>query len=365
MIRQSLLKKRRVALWAVATLAVCATLVTVFAAVAHDASREMRSSLRRLGANAIAYPKSAASSRVWNDLRVAVAATGGTEARMECRVGSISETPLAVVSADPEALSVMTSYWHIDGRRPSAVGEALAGHRLARMLKLEPGSDVAIQWSASNRRTQLHVTGTFESGDEDEGRLFAVAQPSSATPVATLPAPLATYALLSVPGGEKGIDRLAGTIQTKSPQLMIEPLRQIVHGEEKVLDKVRLLAEIALAAVIALSSLGVSSAVLARVAARRREIALFGALGATRWWVGRFLMSESLVVGALGAVVGFGVGTFLVRAVTMRIFGSPVIPDFISFVATVAVTVGVALLAGGMGAWQAMTSGHADTLKGE
>jgi ABC-type antimicrobial peptide transport system permease subunit len=78
-----------------------------------------------------------------------------------------------------------------------------------------------------------------------------------------------------------------------------------------------------------------------------------------------FLLYESAVLGAIGAAAGFLLGTFLAQGVTLRIFQVSVTPRLTSFLAALAVTVGVALLAGGAGARRALKVEPAIALRGE
>jgi putative ABC transport system permease protein len=101
------------------------------------------------------------------------------------------------------------------------------------------------------------------------------------------------------------------------------------------------------------------------VAERRQELALFQALGAKRRLIVLFLLYESAILGTVGATAGFLLGTFMAQAVTSHIFQVSVTPHLTSFLAALAVTVGVALLAGGAGARRALKQEPAIALRGE
>lgn len=377
----SLLKRVRITVWTLATLSTCAALVTLFAALAVDAEKKMSGSLRRLGTNAVVYsnaepfgrmtePGSAGTSPKWETVKVLAAGADAGIAVLHGRVGTLKGKPAAVITADPKELSGMTPYWVVRGRRPVSPGEGLAGMRAASSFGIQEGSEWTIRWSRPGQESRIRITGVFESGDEDEDRIF-LPVPSSASAAgaedaaAGMPPSLTSYALLSVPGGEKGIRLLAERLAAGNAGVAVKPLHQILHGEQKTLEKIKLLSAFALLAVLSLSSLGVSAAVLARVAERRQELALFQALGAKRRLIALFLLSESAVLGTVAAVAGFVLGTFLSQVVTVRIFQVSVTPHLASFLAALAVTVGVALLAGGAGARRALKLEPAIALRGE
>ena len=381
MVGNSLLKRFRITVWTLATLSTCAALVTLFAALAVDAEKKMSGSLRRLGANAVVYPDaepsggmtepgSAKTSPQWETVKELAVRADAKVAVLQGRVGTLKAKPAAVITADPKELFGMTPYWVVRGRRPVSPGEGLAGMRAAASFGIKEGSEGTIRWTRPGQESRVRITGIFESGDEDEDRIFLPISSSTAAAgaeaaAAGMPPPLTTYALLSVPGGEKGIGLLAEWLDARRAGVAVKPLRQILHGEQKTLEKIKLLSALALLAVLSLSSLGVSAAVLARVAERRQELALFQALGAKRRLIALFLLFESAVLGAVAAVVGFVLGAFLAQGVTFRIFQVSVTPHLTSFLAALAVTVGVALLAGGAGARRALKLEPAIALRGE
>jgi putative ABC transport system permease protein len=315
-------------------------------------------------------PASAGTSPKWEAVKELAVKADARVAVLQGRVGTLKGKPIAVITADPKELSGMTPYWVVRGRHSVSPGEGLAGMRAAAAIGIKEGSEWTIQWNRPGQESRIRITGVFESGDEDEDRIFLTVFSSAAAAgaeaaAAGMPPPLTSYALLSVPGGEQGIRLLAERLNAGGAGVAVKPLRQILHGEQKTLEKIKLLSAFALLAVLSLSSLGVSAAVLARVAERRQELALFQALGAKRRLIVLFLLSESAVLGTVAAVVGFVLGTFLAQGVTFRIFQVSVTPHLTSFLAALAVTVGVALLAGGAGARRALKLEPAVALRGE
>ena len=102
---------------------------------------------------------------------------------------------------------------------------------------------------------------------------------------------------------------------------------------------------------------------LARGMARRREVALRVALGATPWQVARLVLQESALLAAAGGVVGLLVASWVTRLLVLGLSQRAgevfidVSPDWRVAVFTSVVSVGTALL---FGAAPAMRAGRAD-----
>ena len=355
MVVRSLLNNARISAWTLVTLATCAALVTLFTTAAFEVGRKMSAALRQVGANAVAYPTNAAQAD-WTTFTNIARAHGASVAQLSVRVGMVKGNPVAVVAADPEALRQLTPYWAVTGKRSANANECVVGRRAATALALKSGESASIEWPGQSRSLQLTVTGIVETGDEDDDRVF-------------VPAPLDQteyrYALLSVAGGEGRIDRLAQALTAANANVVVKPLRQIISGEQHVLEKINLLSVVSLWTVLALTVLGVSASMLARVVERRKEFALLQALGAKRRSVVGFLLAESATLGLIAAFVGFGVGTILAAIVSREVFQATIVPSGTAGLVALGTTTLVALMAGGIACMRALRFQPARGLRGE
>ncbi len=367
MIRHSLVKSARVTAWSLATLTASAALATIFFAVSIDVGETMTRSLRSLGANAVAHagqrhdgPGAPATTTTadWERVRELAKARRADLVELQLRVAMLQGAPTAIVTADSAGLARMTPYWAMNGVRAVAEDECAMGRKLAQATGASIGKSVEVHFEGAARSERYRVTGIFDSGDEDEGRIFVTraVRPGDAR---------FSYALVSVPGGEPDIDALNASLAAGAAGVELTPLRQVLHGEQAVVGKINLLTGITLLAVLLLSSVGVTAAVLSRVIERRKELALLQAIGARRRSVVAFLLSEGASVGIAAALVGYAVGTGLSQVIVRQVFGVSVTPHVAPFLAATVVSVVIATLAAGIGARRALRMGTAVLLKGE
>lgn len=365
MVRKSLFKNIKITAWTFVTLSISAALVAMFATVSFNIEKRMGSALRKLGPNAVAVSRSAEnesppSLTEWGTFRKVVKKESVPVAEVSLDVVTVAGTPVALATSDPQALAQMTPYWVVTRRRAQSKDECLVGKRVAELLKLKPGMSVTIDRSfGAKEATRYSIAGILVSGDENENRIFVSA--SSAEIIQHSFA----FALLSVPDGENGIEKLNQELNDVQSKIEIKPLREIVHGEESTLKKVILLSSVSLIAVLILTVLGVSSALLSRIVERRKEFALLQAIGASKRSVVHFLFLEGTVLAISASVVGFVLGTLLSEVVVQQIFHVSVKPEMIAIPITFVVILVVSYIASSAGVVRALKMQPALVLKGE
>ncbi|HEY2992535.1 MAG TPA: FtsX-like permease family protein, partial [Methylomirabilota bacterium] len=129
---------------------------------------------------------------------------------------------------------------------------------------------------------------------------------------------------------------------------------------------VRLLGAVGL--VLAVTCMTVMNLLLARAAGRRREFSIRAAVGANRRRVVRQLLTESLVLGLIGAALGLLLGTTAVPAILRSAplevpYWIQVTPDWRVLLFTAALLLTVTLAFGLAPALHATSAGLADTLR--
>ena len=147
----------------------------------------------------------------------------------------------------------------------------------------------------------------------------------------------------------------------------VVPMREALVGDVRI---ALLVLSGAVALVLLIACANVASLLLARASGRQRELAIRGAVGATRTRMVRQMLTESVVLAGLGGVLGFMLGAWGVRALLALVPGNlPRLTDAAGNHAAIplldwrvaAFTVGTALLTGLLfGTFPALQSSRTD-----
>jgi putative ABC transport system permease protein len=151
--------------------------------------------------------------------------------------------------------------------------------------------------------------------------------------------------------------------------VILEPLHDAVLGGELRVTSMLFMGVVALVLLICCAN--VAGLLLTRATVRRRELAMRAALGAGRWRVVRQLLTESLVLSALGGLFGAAVGVAILQVapsvIPPDLLPSPVALSFDARVLAfcVAATLLVGLAFGLAPAWQAANTPLAQVIASE
>ena len=117
---------------------------------------------------------------------------------------------------------------------------------------------------------------------------------------------------------------IAYQIQQAIPEAQVTTIYQVADTEGKILNRVGILMGVLALAALLAAGLAVASMMLATALERRAEIGLFKSLGATDARVATLLLLEAGVLGLVGGIVGYLLGSVLAWRVALVVFGVPV-----------------------------------------
>jgi len=176
---------------------------------------------------------------------------------------------------------------------------------------------------------------------------------------------------VSIDAASEELSRIAGQLARELPQtnagrgVIVEPIRVALVGSEVRLTAMLFLGVVGLVLLICCAN--VANLLLARATVRSRELAIRTALGAGRRRVLRQLLTESVILSAIGGLLGAGIGALILEVAPLvmpeGLLPSAVTLEFDSRVALFCAlaAIGVGLVFGLAPAWQAtsMTSSFA------
>lgn len=235
-------------------------------------------------------------------------------------------------------------YLAIEGRWPATGTELVAGKNLVKKYGWKMGNEITLRFQDESWRFQL--SGIVSSGGAEDGQLFAL-----------LPAvqqftnhsgqfkQLLVSALISpsnqlykkhqlspntlTPQEEERfyctpfMSNVTADITTVFTGSEARVVRQISQTEEKVARKVNWLMLLVTLAALVAASLTMTSTTTAMILERKKELALMKAIGSHNAFIVFYLFSEILLLGLLGSVAGYALGSGISVGLSRWFFDSP------------------------------------------
>ncbi|HXE90600.1 MAG TPA: FtsX-like permease family protein [Terriglobales bacterium] len=329
--------RRERALTALAAFAVAAAASTTMLNLYSDADAKLRREFRSYGANIVIVPRSG-SGLPPDALQRAEGVLGdqGLVVPFAYAVAKTSDgAPVVVAGTDLERARRMNTWWQVTAW-PLTADDALLGVRAADALGTSHPFDLSFQ----GRHLRLHPAGTVRTGSSEDSRIYISLDRFSAwTEVG--PSVLEVAANGTAQQVSDAVARLAVAL----PEADVRPLRRIVEAEAQVLGKTQSALLACVCLIILISALGVLATLTASVFDRRKDFALMKALGASQSTVNAIFAAESLLLGLLGALVGYLVGVGLAAWIGRASFHAAVEPRLGVLPVIVAGSLAMALLA--------------------
>lgn len=261
----------------------------------------------------------------------------------------------------------MKSWWQIDGDWPKDnTDQALVGQKLAESLQVKTGDTLSYR-RADGTQGQFVIAGIVSGGGNEDNAILAslpVVQQAlnlkgkvSEIEVSAITTPENDLARKAAANPERlsqaereiwyctaYVSSIAFQIEEVVNNSSARPVRQIAESEGKILDKTQLLMLLITVLSLISAALGVSNLVSANVMERSREIGLMKALGAKNYEVILMILTETLIAGILGGIVGYFIGMGFAQVIGYTVFGSAIANNIIVVPIVGALMVAVILL---------------------
>jgi putative ABC transport system permease protein len=230
----------------------------------------------------------------------------------------------------------LNRWWSVT-RWPNSSQQALVGIRAAALVTPQ---GKPFDLSFGGRVIHLNPAGTLQTGAAEDSRVYLSLSDFEAW-TQTHPSTIE----IAVSGAPEEVSSVMQRLSAALPEADVRPVRQIMEGEARVLGKTRATL-LATAILITLTAtLCVLATLTGWVFDRRRDFAIMKALGASQRLIGGFVAAEATLLGALGALIGFGFGIGGAAWIGRVNFHAPVVPRFSVFPAILGGSVAVALIA--------------------
>lgn len=261
----------------------------------------------------------------------------------------------------------MKSWWQIDGDWPKDnTDQVLVGQKLAESLQVKTGDTLSYR-RADGTQGQFVIAGIVSGGGNEDNAILAslpVVQQAlnlkgkvSEIEVSAITTPENDLARKASANPERlsqaereiwyctaYVSSIAFQIEEVVNNSSARPVRQIAESEGKILDKTQLLMLLITVLSLISAALGVSNLVSANVMERSREIGLMKALGAKNYEVILMILTETLIAGILGGIVGYFIGMGFAQVIGYTVFGSAIANNIIVVPIVGALMVAVILL---------------------
>ncbi|HEY5513437.1 MAG TPA: ABC transporter permease [Geomonas sp.] len=347
-----------------AVLAMASSLATALGIVSYSMGKRVAEEVRKYGANLVVLPESArldVGSGGLNfgvisepaylkqrDVEDALAKSGLKAERSFHLRGALhwKDADLMVEGVNFADIRRLFPWWQLKGSWPAA-GETLVGLDLATRLKLRTGDTMEL--AGKGQTVRLRVSGIVSSGGEEDGLLF-LSLPELQRALGL--DGQATLVRLMVTAGGDSLKKSAAALQLLLPSAKVSEVRQTARTSEGLLAKVKLLMIMVTAVVLISAGSSVTGTMSTTVLERSKEIGLMKAMGGTRWEVMLIFCGEAALLGVLGGLAGYLLGSLVAQFITRTVFAASA--EFIPWMA--GISLGVSLFLALLGSLGPMVS---------
>jgi len=322
MLHRSLVHRRARSISALMAMTISAAVATALLTLYADLDAKLHREFRSFGANIVVTSANETDTALVPGTLEQVQAAAGPEAIVAQFAYAVATTdrgtPVVVAGTDFDAVHRLNSWWKVDTWPAATDGNAvLLGQRAAQFI----GDEHSVRLTFADRPLMLHGAGRLYTGGDEDSRLY---MPLTAFIAWTGAQP--SVIEVQIAGGAAQVDSAIVRLQQHLPGLKVEPVRQLVEGENRIVDKTHALmygAVILIALTVAVSVLATLSA---SVLERRRDFALMKALGGSQGQLMALFFLEAIVLALSGVAVGFVVGSVAALAISQLNFHTVTLP---------------------------------------
>jgi putative ABC transport system permease protein len=318
-----------------------------------DAKKRLTSEFRALGANVIVAPQNAASATE--------GASGSTfdealltqlPSRYEAHpvpavaflyvVGDVAKSgdshfaAAVIAGAEGQGISAIrpgrrTQYFAALEHDPDACE---IGETAARQFHVQARD--ALDLRNQGREASCKIFSVISTGGAEDSQIFTKLK--TAQNLANLPGRISLIQL-SVTGTPATLNSFISSLRQKLPEVDVHGIKQFTEAEGRLYNRISGLLSATALLVLILTSLCVMAGMSNVAIERKNDVGLMKAIGASVQRVVHLFLTEAIVLGILGGLIGSAVGLLISIWLGKTVFGVAAEPRLIVYPISVALTV--------------------------
>ena len=317
-------------------------LITIY----FDIPRQLGKEFRSYGANFICLPNEGKISEddynKFKELIKTKNIVGIAPYRYETT--KINQKPYILAGTDMDGAKKNSPFWYVEGEwsTNSDTNEVMVGKEIANTLGLSIGdkfkvsgvkhgksaiaSDVNDSAEKSKNKdtgddyydVTLTVKGIITTGGKEESFIFLNLETlnnivEDSTKIDTIEC--------SIEANHNELDEFAKELSGKLPNVIGSAVKRVTQSQDTVLNKLTALILLVNIVILVLTTISVSTTMMAIIAERRKEIGLKKAIGAHNKEIIMDFIGESVLLGLIGGLIGVGFGFVFAQRVSLSVFG--------------------------------------------
>ena len=346
MILSSFIRRKSRMIVALLAVIIGSTIMSGLITIYFDIPRQLGKEFRSYGANFICLPNDGKiSEEEYNNFKELIKSknvVGIAPYRYETT--KINQKPYILAGTDMEGAKKNSPFWYVEGEwtTNSDTTEVMVGKEIANTLGLSIGdkfkvsgvkhgknaiaSDVNDSAEKSKNKdtgddyydVTLTVKGIITTGGKEESFIFLNLETlnnivEDSTKIDTIEC--------SIEANHNELDEFAKELSGKLPNVIGSAVKRVTQSQDTVLNKLTALILLVNIVILVLTTISVSTTMMAIIAERRKEIGLKKAIGAHNKEIIMDFIGESVLLGLIGGLIGVGFGFVFAQRVSLSVFG--------------------------------------------
>jgi len=233
-------------------------------------------------------------------------------------------------------IRAVSPWWYIEGKWPDSADNIVIGTSIAGRFGIKKGDEVFLD------KKKFTVSGTIETGGPEDDQVFMDLESLqefknmkgkvSRVFVSALTTPMDEFAYkdpISMSRTEYEKWYCTGYVTSIAKQVeevfngsRAKPIWQVAETEGKVLDRLKLLIYLLCFIALVASAIGVSTTMIMSLLRRIEEIGLMKAIGADRTRIITIFLTEGIIIGIIGGLLGYLLSIGASQYIGMKVFNT-------------------------------------------